>query len=497
MGAIDWNILQPTRGPGQEIASITNLLSSIAEKRARAQQEEYDRAIRERQLAMQEQNTQLDNQRADEQLQLTRNAQAAQAEQHAAAAEEAKRKAGYAALPGIKAALGKGNEEGARLAAEEAGVSYAKDTEPRPQDIAAQQARGQATHDNGVGSLDAFAGVGMLPGPVPMMAARMPVTPDAPTAAERAPRYRLGLPGRPVLDYSPYEEEQALQANRGKQADELGSALGPAMRSPYARQAISEVQGMVKSGQFKPEDAAKATLERIQHLEDQANSTIRTGMGIRENAARGGKIDERAAAAEAHKVTSENQRSVRELKGEISQWASVNDMKGLGKLYGEAQKASELGASRIGLTQVGALDQFVKGVRGAAAVGNAVNLAADHLGGIVDSIKGKISQGDTGEYAESQRANLNGAIKELKAALKTEALMKHEGFVGQFYGDTYGDMKSNVDDAYDGMFKQFGLKAKRTKGTRGVSIGGSSFTTARGDEENLHDEADRLLGGAR
>src|SRR3954471_2116416 len=126
MGAIDWNILQPTQGPAPEVASITGLLSALADRRMKAAQMQQEQAFRERQFQEQQRNTAADNARADRQMQMQRDQYGVQAEQHKAAVVQKQEEEAAKALPGVYGALQAGDETTARMKGEPYGVTLGR-----------------------------------------------------------------------------------------------------------------------------------------------------------------------------------------------------------------------------------------------------------------------------------------------------------------------------------------------------------------------------------
>lgn len=268
---VDWGQLSTLPGPGAEIASISNMLGAFAENRQRQQQQAQARAMAERQFAAQQANIVEDNRRAQADLELRR-----QQEQRIvqAAKAEATQKQGEAfneGLPAVQAALRNDDLQGARMAAEPLGGDVVEDYAHKEAAGEAQTARGQQMAD----FLVPYAGLGGLVFP-PQAQALMPQMAAEPTAEERASRYKIHGPAGKVLDYSPYDAQQAEARAAAESRQRVETAAG-GLQLPHGSR-IAPVAGALAELGEKPDEALAKGIGSAQTAEIQGNTDRRAAL---------------------------------------------------------------------------------------------------------------------------------------------------------------------------------------------------------------------------
>lgn len=285
---VNWQQMPGVGNPGAEIASISGMLSAIAEGREKRRQFEEEQAIRQ-QIADQNARHQqaLEAHNAGILAQQQRKAQAdAQAAQEKLAREQRETFA-QKALPGAQAALRNDDVQGAKLAVQPYGGDVLEDTSGAEAAAAAQEQRRGAAFDRIAGKVPQLGIFDLMT--LPVQAAEHAKRSAAPTPEEQAQaqkRYRIQGPVGEVLDYSPQEatkaEDTQFERNAGR-VEKAASLAGV----PFGGRAVSTGKAMSLVG-ATPEEALTRGLASAATGEQQAGSDRRAAM----SAARATKTNE-------------------------------------------------------------------------------------------------------------------------------------------------------------------------------------------------------------
>ncbi len=326
--AINWNM--PAIGnPGNEIASISNMLDSFAEARAKQQAQAQAQAMAERQFQAQQANIKADNARADAQIQMQRDQYAQQQQAAKAKLEKESSDDAYKALPKVMAMAGD-MPQAAQAEAQGAGI----DMQPVKQD----------TIDETTALLD-----------------------GAPMAAQ----YKFAMPAGRVLDYDTGEPLRAKKNTLQRNVSQANEAIGPLAGSLPSGGRMAPVASALAAAGGTPEEAVKGAIGSAQFAEGQGGMDRRAAMAT----ARAREIkpgqdtdDKRALANAAHALL--NQELNREdYKKQINDARDTQKMIDMLQSPNAAAQKMATGiwakqASGPGAVQQSERDEFVNNVGG-------------------------------------------------------------------------------------------------------------------------------------
>lgn len=466
-GLIDWSAINPAPAqPSQALASIPEMLQQFAQRRQKAAEDEQARKQAEAHFQAQMAEKAADDARAEQyhkdELDYQNRTLAGSEAQRRAVAEEGQRKDAAAAYPQIQQLNATDPLQARNLA-----MLHGGSIEDRP------QAPPPAAPPP-LWGLPRELGLAMNMGTGD--------TPQAPMPAPPPPGQQLHLAGR-VLELPSAQEMETNRAAQAKQrAQQFATQVGPVAGSPFAKQALAETVAQMQAPTWDAkEDPFKTFQARMQHLEDEQV----TREGHHATVAASG-------ATEGHKAVAENQRALRELRGDIASWKTENGVRDLGKAYEEMSKAEKLAGSKSGAAQAAAVEGFIKSARGGAVTGASQNFMTTHMGGLLDGLETRLAAAKKGNYGVGQMASLNQAIRDAKDAIKAGVEERRQAYVDKYYSGQYDDMKANVDNEYAGLFGQFGYKVQRQPGTHGVSITGHGYNERGGPGGLTSTDEDRM-----
>lgn len=427
MGAIDWGLIQPTPGPAREVASISSLLSALADRRAKQQAAAAEQDFRERQFAAQQENTRIDNARLDEELHGRQTHQANETQR--LKDEEAARR------------LQKANEDAARALKEQV-LPALDDDRPDKAQVAAQAAGiGMETMQEGHGP--GYGDNQLAPG-------------QAPAAPQT--RHQFKLPAGGIVDYDPQEARAAEKARsqrlQGRVHESL-DGLDLIKTDPLAKKAYDDTMSTLGLA-AKPEDVQKLFQENLRAYRTRADENMRAELQRQASAHRLLSSDEwrRLAALDRHE--SLENRNLAQWKDTVK-WGTIQT--GGRKLHAAIENLAS-DDPKDALKHRDATIQLGGFFRGTTPTEGEMHYLYTDLGGRLGNawpaFKARMLTGDLSPVEmEMVRASAKTAHEEwLRNVEDARASVE----------DTYGDDASVMKKA-KGMFRSLGYHWEARKGT--------------------------------
>jgi hypothetical protein len=464
--------------PGAEVASISGMLSAIAESRERQQQEAAQRAFQERQFAAQQANIAEDNRRAAEQLAMQQAQQKAHAEAVKAQEQRTQRETfAQKALPGAQVALRNDDVQGARLALKPYGGDVTEDTSGQETAQAAQQQRQGAAFDRVASKVPQLGIFDLLT--LPVQASEHANRAAAPTPEEQQQaqkRYRISGPVGDVLDYSPAEANAGEQRGFERNAATLDRAAQVA-GVPFQGRAASVGKAQTLVG-ASPEEALTRGLASAAVGEQQEGSDRRAAAGAAKAATTKGNIDKDNARADsggfrAARNSWETHAGLPALQQDLTKFrqmsSGIQDYKKKGDTVG--MKAALYAAARY-ITGPGVLT--------APEYDNTVR----NTKGWVEGIKSKLQQGLDGQISTAEERAIELFVKNANAMIQRRAEIALESYDAEFGEGSYeaGTVPDQIKAYRKSLVKRLGIKEK---------------AVTPSDLGSLDAEADKLLKGGR
>lgn len=257
-------------------------------------------------------------------------------------------------------------------------------------------------------------------------------------------------------------EDRAAQAAPVLDDMERGG-LGGEPGSPAAK-ALHLVRVGVSSGALPPEkDAifARYTTE-LARIEDRVAK------------------EKNARIVASGRGTGNNFKTMTELRGQLRQFDTDNNIRVSGKEYGEIDKAAHMIASQSGPGQKAGVEGFIKAARGGAVTKASQDYVAGNMAGGVAQFQTAMQKAVDGQFSDPDVKALETAIVDARSAIKAEVARAARAFDIGFGGPEYTEVQGNIINEYNKRFTSFGLPEKaRGGGEPGVTITGKSLTGDR------------------
>lgn len=490
MAGIDYNLVNPTRQPGGEVASMAEMLNLIAERRQKNAQLAAARDLAERQYQTEKENKRLDNERADAQLQFSRDQDRGNQMHQRDLFEAAQRKEGLAqAAEGAKLALpaiDAGNMDAARTAVTTHGGTMVPQSPsvleappplpppeqvpaqplttaepplqssvfpPRPEDIphAGISVASDTMNDNANARATAdWAGRNAA-----AAAAVQKQNEDAAAAAKHISQ--IQFPGTAPILYSDQAQQGADDVRDKRMQAQLTAAGGSAV--PYAQEGA----------------AAAAVIAPFRKTEGEVGTDLASQMDkARAEAAareRAQIMAKTKTDTEAHRDRVANQTAFKTFQNDQRRFVADHRLVQLNKDYDEAGKAEHLmGSTAPG--QKGAVEKFNSSVRGGMATAYSMKFASTNNAGWWSTMEDRFQALKDGGYSEDSQKAIMAALRDTQEAIKQEVAPVHDSYVSAFYTDEYSGFKKNAENKEQEFFKKFGYKITRDPRAQGMSIVG-------------------------
>lgn len=510
MSLINWNLIQPPEGPtpGQEVASVTGLLTAIAERRMQQQKEEEAKAFAERQYQTNLANQQADNARADMQFRATQKYNADNLAQTKTHQDEVIKIQGQERASKVwqeAQAMAERDPEAARQHLRNNGFD---DAGPRPVAAAATPApppAGQAPQPPaGRAAIEPPPFVPQSPNVFPGAAPAAPPPPATPAGgdglsvedkqaiiAQMAPATEVVPPAGTqfrspvgnVLDFNPEAATARRQAAAKQRADEFVKQVTPHVKGAFAKQALDETVGAMLAPTWDPkEDPYKLFVDRQDKLEGRQatkDNAATAAAASREN------IVTRAAATKDSQDESRGLRGLQALRSDIRENVARWNLRADLKDFNEIKKGLRLIGTPAGTAQATALDNLIKVGRGGVVTKQSMEFIANHMGGSLDRLKSAITATINGQFSDPSIADARRTLQELHDTILGEAGEKEQVFKDTYLVDPqYAPYRANVETEHEKEFGPFGLHIKRS-GAEGTDYRGRAF---KGDPEKAANE---------
>lgn len=443
---INWDLVTPAvqPNPAGEVASMTELLGLIGERRAKDAQVKHAQDLAERQYLLNKRNLEEDNKRQREQMEANRQYQKDQLEQaknlKLMEVGEGWQKQAREALPKIEE-YAAGNQPGKMRDLATASRIGVEDVHtPAQEDV-----------------------LGPLREGMPGMPALIPQS----SIPERN-AYRFTLPAMPpglppalmptsssVLEYDPQEPDRARAIQAQKTREELAKMGTSGV--PYAQEAAS-VASAVAPLQKTEEEGGKTFLTERQRLADEAARKDRA-----EIMATG------KASSEAHKTRVANTTAWGKVKTDVDSFLRNERFKENTKDYDEAGKALRL-IDSTAPGQRAAMDNFIKNARGGMATGQFLAYMSKNMAGVWGGLLDKMESYNSGKLGAPSKEALRAAIVDTLEATKHEAIEPtREAFSQNFFTPEYYPFKTNLEAKYKSLFGRYGYKLKSDPAAQGMT----------------------------
>lgn len=484
---INWDLVsgEDKSTPAQELASVTGLLSALAERRFKAQQQDQEQAMERAKLAQQaahQQALEEYNRQTLEQTQRHQAAVLAQQRNHDTATLTAQKQQHVAGVVAQARQMTATDPDGARQLLIAAGAEEAPQLPPL-QPPASAPAPPATPAPQGRAGLEPPPFVpqspGVFPGaqpppsaPMPPMAPTSPLAQAQPSPAPPAPTgppssaMHLRMPAGGVLDIDP----KAMEAQRAARAEATARAfvtqVGPHVRGAAGKRALEETVGMIVAPTWDgPKEDPHGFLARRTHELEQA--------GLERE-----RMTQTKHEGESNKSLTRGQRAETLLKGKLTQFDNLNDMKRLGREYSHLLESTEL-LDGPAPAQKRAIDLFVGSAKNGTVTSQSLQYVAGNMAGGMAQLQTAIQKVIDGRYSDPDVLAMKSAIKMGTHALKQDANRKREAFVEELYHPSMYEMQANVDPEYNARFTPFGFPAiRREKPNPGISPTGERIMSA-------------------
>lgn len=524
---------------------MAEMLNLIAERRQKNAQLAAARDLAERQYQTEKENKRLDNERADAQLQFSRDQErSTRQQQHDAAGAKLKEEQtarAVAAQPLWTKALNEQNRTEARNIITSAGgtlepwqlpqsggavatatVPYSAGLLDSPVPLPKPELRPTVPLDTSEPAQSGFparlpdtahAGISVAPDTMDERAnrqamagwARRNAAANAPIAAENARRTEdakhyaeIRMPGVEPQTYSDQAQAQA-QAAHGRIGAKAYGELEPGMQTEHETRFYQQERPAVAAGIVTPKEA----ITQVQRLAGQAEAMAGREANARIMADRADKRIE---------ITS-GQRANTALGHDMAAFVSQHNIKQLGVEYSNLEKAAKLANSDQSGAQKAAVDSFITAYKKGTVTTASLHYFADNMSGGMGHLMSLINKAIDGTYGESDINDLAASIAIGTQAVHDDMNDKRETFTTVFYNQEFSEQTGNVDSLYNSTFTPFGfppivrrkgsVSAITKTGTRIRAAAGADPTPIRPDDPEKIKKRDALkaelerLGGAR
>lgn len=440
---INWNMPE-LRPPGQEIASISGLLGSIADAREKKREFEMEQArlrAQDEQQARHQAALEAYNQQALAQQDLHQRQTLAQARQLAEAqTREKMQEQANPHMDEVRHLVDTGDIAGAQARGGQYGVGVTKNQgliDSRA--TAARTTRGDQFNTG----LEALQGIGMFPGLPEGMTKDVAQASVGNTDEEvnpSRPPVQFRMPAGSVLDYDPVEAKKASRAEVGRlQAQLMESQRQNMQDSPHWTQATKEIANNMATEGYHG-DPVKEIAERNKDLEhgDLQKEIAQT----RRQPADTGGFDKVREQANARALTG---LQVRTNKFVIN--SGLNKL-GMAKVETDNAKAAMSAAIEEGnpLGAAHALEKLTGLGRMGMATTPALQLSIDHLNGLLGKGANWVAKAIDGGFGEEAQQNIMGLVDTIQSSINEHIEARHQAFVASEYTGANKNLKGNVED---------------------------------------------------
>lgn len=480
--AIDWSALKPLPGLGSEVASISEMLGTFADRRRKQAQYEAEKAFQERQQAAVEANTLADNRRSDLIAEQARQAHADlvahQTAQATALARTEQVKREDARFPDIqKAYLAQDPAAAHSIISHLGGTAEPYKPElldvppPVPKPDLVPESRGLGIFNLPSAALNA----GMTKNYDTQTAQAQAVTNANDMLTKRAEgTYRVQLPASPETFMSTSAEAEA-RLNRGalerKAYDAMASTLSDDV---YEKRFFEQLKPAVTSGMMTAKEAidkARTSAYQTERM-DITNENSRILAGQRKD-----QID----ASKAARTRTMNQNAYKQLSADVTKFGTQTHLPDLTKRFEEASLAEKL-LDSSGPAQKTAMDKLITAGRGASATGQFLKYMNTNMAGAWNGLMNTLEAYSSGGLGEGSKGAVRQAIRDMKELIRSEGVESaRTGYLEKFASPSgeYQDFMTNVDNEYNARFaRPFGYPLLHRKGGRSMSATGQVLSPA-------------------
>lgn len=524
MGLINWGAVTPPndQGPAREVASISGLLSALAERRIRAAEVAQQHEMAERQFQAQQANQLADNTRADADLSMRRDQQTDLTQHWRQEETLRKQTAATAALREAEKWAETDPERARRMLAEAGYQSIQGDagqpaggappppapalppsppappTGPQSAEPPPVVPESPNVFPGAAPQVPSAAPVGRapgMPGMPPAGPASAPATPGGnqpplsgpppgATASAPPPPTRYMSPTGSTLDFDPGAIAASSRTKRKADADAFRASVQGTSTGPFAKQALQETYGAMLSPTWDPgkEDPFKMFTERQNHLEQRA-SNEKIGVA-------------RLGVTESNSEANRQLSGIRALRADLrensTRWRVKDDLKD----FNEVKKALNLIDTKAGSAQATAIDNLVKVGRGGVVTKQSLEFIVSHMGGTMDKVLSAFEKIKSGQWSDPAVADARTTLQKLHDTILAEVKDKQEEFKNTYLtGEEYAPMRANLQDEYEKEFGPFGYHVTPQAGAKGTDYHGKAFTAkaARPPEDDPRTEALRRI----
>lgn len=467
MGPIDTDILKPLPGLGPEIASLSEVLGQIAERRRKQAEAEAHQAFQERQQkAIEEARWRDDLQRAQEfkfRQQEHEDALAHQTALAKAAATQEQQKREDTAFPELQKARKAQDPAGM---AEIVGHLGGTMEQEKPRLFAAPQPAPEPAMLPTLPTAGATP-FGRFNVPNQLMNAPNQAINDKRTTdwqdqelnAQQAvaemnakatkdaqSRYRVQLPASPEIMMSTSAEAQA-RLNRGSLELKAYGAMKPT--DTYEGRFYEQLKPAVAAGTYTAKEALDKVHAYAHGAEgfDRAQTRADTMAGLTQR---------RQESVEADRDRRMNLVANSHYDTQIDRFKKSERYTAITKAYDEIKKGLIMLDSGA-LAQKGALEAYMQGARGSMATVATQNYMTKNMAGLWDQAKDLVERWKTGSYSEETRAQVRRSFMDTLEAIRKEAVdPMHQEFNTKFFSKRMYPMKQQAEEDHDAIFERFG-----------------------------------------
>lgn len=503
MGLINWNAGAPSGPtPGQEVASVTGLLSALAERRAKQQQEEAMQAFREREFQNTMANQRIDNDRADKTARDNASYMTANLEQTKLAHRDTQaiqqRDRVERALTAARAAR---SPEEARQILQSADFQPDGGPSPAPQQHAppppdAISGAGAPAPRQAIEPPPMPVSTGVFPGAAPptapsrnpapepvsttpqerasmlsQMAPPSEVLPGTSQAPAPAPgsSNRWRTPAGSVIDFDPVAIQASRAADAKRQAEGFAASMAGHTKGKFAQRAIDETVGAMQSPTWDPKEDPHAMFSKRQEDLEHTDASDRHAAASRAEAAAG-----RAAAA-GRGDANRNIRGLNTLRADLRENDSRWNLRPQLKDFEEIKKGLNLIGTPAGTAQATALDNLIKVGRGGVVTKQSMEFISNHMGGSLDRLRTAVRATINGQFSDPSIADAKRTLQELHDTILAEVHDKSNEFKDTYLADPqYEPVRGNLESEHDKRFGPFGLTVKRS-GAKSIDYTGQNI----------------------
>lgn len=435
---VNWSQMPRIQGGGPEIASISNLLGSIAEAREKRRQFEEELAqkkaeadqLAKHQAALEEYNRQnLQQMQEYHKQSLAQKGEAAKQKLAQTQQTEADKQMGA-----VRGLVDAGDLPGAQGLGKQYGVDVTRNDQAVQ--AAAEKAR-LARGDQTAGAMGLIPGFSALPPEVMQTAARDTAQNTDEELNPKLAPVQFHMPVGSVIDYDPVTSKKAAMAERGRrQADFLEKNKLGIGADELGQKAMMEVGNAMGTEGYKGDPVADA-MKTKRDFEHQQNF-LEAAKARRAASASPDGFDKTRELA--------NARALAAMQTRAQRFVINSGLNKLSAAKGEAENVRSSLESGNPLGAAQALEKITALGRGGMATTPALKLSIEHLNGLVGKGQNWVAKALSGDFGDEARDNLMHAFETLNASIDEHIKARHQAFVQSEYTGANQNIKGNIED---------------------------------------------------